>query len=417
MQDKRRIDDYRNPRLPRPVKAINALGRPLVRRLVGLDENGLLETARKRAALTDFGEDSFREPLGVLLAALDSEARLTALGRYMARTLILQLLTTRLRAEEIIKRHPEILDEEIQSPIFIVGLPRTGTTIMHNLVSRHPDLRWLPYWESLEPIPADGERVAEGTRDPRRQRCDRAIAFLESMMPLFPLMHEIGTNLPHEEIQLLAATFSTMLFETTYQIPAYRDWYKRADQTFAYRYLARLLRILQWLRGPKRWVLKSPQHLEQIVPLLDVFPDACIVRTHRDPVRVVASMCTMAAYGLRMQNEGVDPHAVGRYWSDRVEDLLTAAVRLRDRIPQRQAMDVRFHDFMKDNVALAEQVLAFARQPVNEAARRAMRAFLAANPRGKHGTIDYRYDDLGLDPHALRSRLRFYQETFDVPEE
>jgi hypothetical protein len=423
MEQALRIDDYARPRLPWPVKLFNAAGRRFARRIFSLDESALLATASKRERLSDFGPETFREPLRMLLAALDQEARTTALGRYMARTLILQLLATRLRAEDLLTRHPEILDEQIRAPIFVIGLPRTGTTILHNLLSQHSALRTLPYWESLEPIPArqqttravDSESAA--SPDPRKEHCERALAFLDWMMPLFPRMHEIAAELPHEEIQLLAATFSTMLFETTYQIPSYRDWYKATDQTFAYRYLARLLRILQWLRGPRRWLLKSPQHLEQIPALLEVFPDAYIVRTHRDPVRVVASMATMAAYGLRMQNDGIDPRAVGRYWSDRVHDLLAAAVRHRDAASSAQVLDVRFDEFMRDNAATAETVLAFTGQDVGEPARTAIRRFLALNPRGKHGTIDYRCEDLGLDPKQLRERFRFYQEAFGVVDE
>jgi hypothetical protein len=411
------IDDLGRPRLPWPIRAFNAVGRPLSARLWSIDEEDLLAAARKREGLSDFGSASFRGPLRVLLGALRNEARLSALGCFLTRQLLVQLLATRLRVEELIRRHPEILAEEIRAPIFIVGLPRTGTTHLHNLLSQHPALRSLPYWESLEPVPRALDRVAAGEPDSRRQSCEQALRFQHWVMPLFPLMHEMTVEARHEEIQLLALELSTMLFESMYVVPSYRDWYRRSDQTPAYGYLKRMLQVLQWLRGPKRWVLKSPQHLEQIGPILSVFPDAFVVFTHRDPVRVTASFCTMGAYGLRMQNEGIDVRAVGSYWSARIEDLLRAAVAGRDSIPPGQGMDVRFHEFMHDDLAMAERVLDFAGEPLSEDARRKIECYLAEHRRGRHGTIDYRLEDFGLDAAERRAALGFYQERFGIPDE
>jgi Sulfotransferase family len=215
----------------------------------------------------------------------------------------------------------------------------------------------------------------------------------------------------------LAISFSTMLFEPMYEIPRYRDWYRGSDQTSAYRYLRRMLQVLQWQRGPKRWVLKSPQHLEQIRPLLAVFPDAKIIQTHRDPVRITASFCTMAAYSLRMQNESIDPHRVGRYWADRVEDLLRSAVEHRPLLPKTQVMDVHFQPFMADQWATVERVLELAEHPFTREAGTAMERYLANHERGRLGTIDYRLEDFGLDPAERRGALRFYQEYFEVPDE
>ncbi|MGH7337859.1 MAG: sulfotransferase family protein, partial [Myxococcota bacterium] len=221
----------------------------------------------------------------------------------------------------------------------------------------------------------------------------------------------------HEEIQLLAIAFSTMLFESSYSVPSYAAWYKRSDQRPAYRYLRRCLQALQWLRGPKRWVLKSPQHLEQQRALIEIFPDATFVQTHRDPVRITASLCTMIAYGSRMNARRVDPVAVGRYWAARTEDLLRGGIEGRAALPPSQVIDVHFRQFMKDDVATAERVLAFAGHPVSDEARAAIRAFMDANPRGKHGTIDYRLEDVGLDYAERSAALRFYRDHFDVEEE
>ena len=417
------IDDLARPRVPRLLRVANGLGAPFAGSLLRLDEAVLLDRARRQAGFDDFGDDTFREPLSVLVRSLEEEARLTPFGRFGARQLLQGLLVTRLRLQELLKRHPEIEAEPIVSPIVVMGLPRTGTTHLHNLLSSDPSLRSLPYWESVEPIPDPlPERGSAAARapeaDPRFARCARGLDFLHRVMPLFPLMHEMTPTARHEEIQLLAIEISTMLFESSYQIPGYRDWYKASDQTHAYRALRRLLQVLQWQDGsPRRWVLKSPQHLEQIGPLLSVFPDAKIIQTHRDPVRVTASFCTLGTYGLRMATRHIDPRRVGAYWSARIEDLLMASIRDRGRIPAHQVMDLRFHEFMADEVAAVARIYEFAGQPGGEGALALVRAYQDANPRGRHGTIAYRLEDFGLDAAERRRSLRTYQERFAVPDE
>ena len=411
-----RIDDLARPQLPLPLRALNLTGRPFARG-VRLDEAGLLESARRRTGLSDFGDPAFREPLRVLLAAFEREAGLTPLGRFITRSLVLQLLTTRLRCEALVRAHPEILAEEVRAPIVILGLPRTGTTHLHNLMSQDPGLRSLPYWESLEPIPDAPDPQRPPQPDPRVKRCQQGLSLIHWAMPLFPLMHEMEPEARHEEIQLLAAAFSTMLFEASYHVPSYRDWYRGADQTPAYRYLRRMLQALQWLRGPRRWLLKSPQHLEQLGPLLRVFPDVRIVQTHRDPVRVTASMCTMAAYGLRMSRARIDLPQAGRYWADRIEQMLRASVEGRASVPARQVSDVRFHEFMADDLATVERLYAFFGEPLAEPARAAMRAYLAGHARGRLGSIEYRLEDFELDAAERRRALAFYQQRFGVLDE
>ncbi len=411
------IDDLGSPRLPFALRALNALGGPIVRRAASLDLDQLLATAQARTGLSEYGDPGFREPLGVLLEAFERDANLSALGRIASRGLVLQLLVNRLRIEDLFIRHPEIERETTLRPIIIAGLPRTGTTHLHNLISQDPSLRSLPYWESLEPVADPREKPGADGRDPRVARCAKGLAMVHRVMPLFPLMHEMTPDARHEEIQLLAIAFSTMLFESSYFVPSYAEWYKKGDQRPAYRYLRRCLQALQWLRGPKRWVLKSPQHLEQQAALIEIFPDATFVQTHRDPVRITASLCTMIAYGNRMNARRVDPASVGRYWAARTEDLLRGSITGRAALPPAQVIDVHFVQFMKDDVATAERVLEFAGHPMTDAARAAVRTFMDANPRGKHGTIEYRLADVGLDEAERRAALRFYSDHFGVEDE
>ena len=410
------IADLAAPRLPVVYRAINAALAPAAHSLWSLDPGSLLAAARRREKLADFGDPSFEEPLRILCASYEREADLSPVGRFLTRQLLLGLLAVRLRLAELLREHPEIRDERIAAPLVILGLPRTGTTHLHNLLSQHPALRSLPYWESLEPIPAKAVREGRAP-DARRRRCEQALRFQHWVMPLFPAMHEMTVDAPHEEIQLLAAAFQTMLFDASTHVPGYGAWYQSHDQTGAYRYLKLLLQALQWLRGPKRWVLKSPQHLDQIGPLLAVFPDAHVVHTHRDPARVVASMCTMLSYGLRMLSAHVDPLAVGRVWGDRIVAMLDASLRDRALVPAAQALDLRFDAFMADEIGAALGVCAFAGLASDASVRRGFESYQAANPRGRHGSIEYRLGDFGLDAGVLRSRLRAYSERFGVTEE
>ena len=411
-----RITDLAEPRLPGPIRVLNRVLAPFLGR-VRLAEADLLSMAMKKTALTDFGNGRFREPLRVLVDALEREADLSPLGRVLMRQTLLQFLRTRLLVEHLLIGHPEILELPLPSPIVITGLPRTGTMHLHSLLSLDPSLRSLPFWEGLQPMLPLEKQPKSGRPDPRLKRCQQSLRLLNYVMPLFPLMHEMACDLPEEEIQLLAVDFSTLWFEESLHIPSYRDWYRTHDQTPAYRYLRKLLQVLQWLRGGTRWVLKSPQHLEQLRPLLEVFPDAKIVQTHRDPVAVTASLCTMLAYVARLLTRRVDLLEVGRYWSARIEGLLRASVRDRSFVPDGQVLDVRFHEFMADEVSMVKCIYEFAEQPLPEDALRTIEPFMAAHSRGRLGRIEYHLEDFGLDTRELRRALHFYQERFGVPDE
>jgi hypothetical protein len=209
-----------------------------------------------------------------------------------------------------------------------------------------------------------------------------------------------------------------MLFETMAPLPTWRDYYLAQDQTPSYRYLKRVLQVLQWQRGGERWVLKSPQHLEQFGPLLTVFPDATIVVTHRDPVSVIASNATMLAYTARLNQSRPDPQMIGRYWSDRIQQMLETGMRERDRLPPNASIDVRFHEFMADDVAMVERIYDVAGQPFDATAREATSRFLADHPRGRYGGVRYDLEgDFGIDPAERRAAMRDYVVRFGVDEE
>jgi hypothetical protein len=410
------LDDLAHPRFSDEARAILELMSE-AGATASLDPGTLMATARGDTGLEDFGAEDFVERLEILCRALRDEARLNPAGVLAQSVLVTGLLRNRLLLEDLVARHPEILEQEVARPIVICGLPRTGTTHLHNLMSSDPALRSLPYWESMEPVLAEAEQRPASGPDPRRERTEGGLTFLDLAMPEFKRMHEMTVDHVHEEIQLLAIDFSSMLFETIAPIPTWRDHYLARDQRPSYGYLKKTLQALQWLRGGTRWVLKSPQHLEQFPALLDTFPDATFVVTHRDPVSVTASMVTMLAYSLRLGHDPVDLPWVGDYWSDRLRRMLQSCVDARDVLPAGQSIDVRFDEFMADDVAMVRRIYQVAEQPLGPEVEASMTTFMAANPRGRHGAVNYNLGQFGLDRARLRRVFAFYVDRFGIAEE
>jgi Sulfotransferase family len=411
-----RIDDLAAPRFSDEVRAILDFMEEAGSQ-IDLEPGELMATARTETGLEDFGADDFVERLGILCEAMREEGGFNGAGIMQQHVFILGLLKNRLLIEDLVRRHPEILTEQIVAPIVICGLPRTGTTHLHNLMSADPALRSLPYWESLEPVLPDHEAPRPGTPDPRLARTEMALGFLNTALPYFNRMHEMTVEHTHEEIQLLAIDFSTMLFETTAPMPSWRDAYLARDQRPTYAYLLKVLKVLQWLRGGTRWVLKTPQHLEQFPALVDAFPDATFVVTHRDPVSVTASMVTMMAYTARLTRDRVDLVGMGGYWADRLERMLRRCAEERDALPADQTIDVRFDEFMADDLAMVGRVYDLAGQPFDARATASMATFMAAHPRGLHGGVTYDLAQFGLEGAERRRALAFYTERFAVPPE
>jgi hypothetical protein len=403
------LDDLGDPRFP-------AAAEPLRRMMAAmapecpLDADALHTRATAETGLDDFGADDYRERLDVYLTALQEIPRLHAAGVVNFHAQLLQWLKNRLLLTDLLKRHPEIHDIELAAPIVIAGLPRTGTTHLHNLLAAGPAFRTMPYWESNEPFPLPAEIGVEP--DPRRARMDVAVEVMNQMMPLFPLMHEMTTDHVHEEIQLLANDFSSMLFETLGYVPRWRDYYLAHDQTPHYEHLKIQLKAMQFLRGGRRWLLKSPQHLEQL-PVLDrVFDGVVVIVTHRDPVPVALSMLAMITYSARMHCAPVPVGEISAAWIDRLELMLNALVRDRDVVPPDRSIDVRFDDFMADEMGVAAAIHALAGEPFGEEERAAMSEYLTEHRRGRLGRIATSAQMFGLDVDDLESRFRPYVERF-----
>jgi len=407
-----RISDLANPVLT-PVQraAIEFAETQPVR----FDVETILAAARAKAGLDDFGKGDFRARLAIQCQSIEEDCGLNALGRLGVFANLLRYAENRLRFEDLLRRHPEILETRIERPIIVAGMPRTGTTHLLNLIASDTRLRSLPYWESMEPVPARGEGPGRDGRDPRWTRCNASYQQMAATMPLIVAMHDMPPEHIHEEIELEELDFASYLLEWLCRPPRWRDFYLGLDQRPHYAYMKRVLQALTWLRGPRRWVLKSPQHLEQLLPLLETFPDATIVITHRDPVSVIRSAITMLGYGDRVRRARVELAGLADYWIDRVEQLLGACLRDRERLPADQVIDLPFHDFMADDIGAVGRIYERAGLPMTPAARAELDAFMSANPRGKHGQVVYDLrGDFGLEPADVRKRFADYVARFRV---
>jgi len=410
-----RIDDLRSPRLDGAQRAALDYVSTLH---IEFDVDAMLAQARERARLDDFGDPSFRTRLDAMIAAVEADTGLGPLGRLAVHQRTIRLLTARLLVEDLVRRRPEILDIELATPIIVIGLPRSGTTHLVNLIAADERLRSLPYWESLEPCPRPGDGPGRDGVDPRFARCRRDYEAQMQMVPLLRAMHHQHPTAIEEEIELEDLDFASYTLEWLARVPGWRDFYATLDHTRHYAYLKKVLQVLTFFRGPNRWVLKSPQHLEQIPALLATFPDATFAITHRDPVSVLQSAVTMLGYGDRMRRTSIEPEALAHYWLERIEQLLGACMRDHDLLPADRTLDVVFHEFMADDVAMVERIYARNGLPTTPVARRALDAYMAENPRGRYGRVAYDLrGDFGLDPAEVRKRFGEYFARFGVQEE
>ena len=414
----KRFDDLADPQFSPEALAIMDGAAPFAD-MIQLDADALMAQAVAETGLDDFGPTDFIERLELLLHCLRTEAPLSPMGRISAGSFMGALLRNRLLLADLLARHPEIHDIEIARPIVIAGLPRTGTTHLHNLISSDPALRSLPYWESMQPVPLPGEAsLANTPDDPRLARTEGGLQVMDILMPDFNRMHEMTTWHVHEEIQILAMDFSTMMFETMAPMPTWRDHYRSHDQTPHYEYMRTVLKACQFLRGGTRWILKSPQHLEQFGPLAATFPDATFLVTHRDPISVMVSMGTMVSYSARTSLSPVDPVAISNYWADRLDDMLNAAMRDRALLggPE-SSLDIRFDEFMADDLGIIERIYALADQPFDDSARSAMQSYIDTHERDRFGKVIYDADQIGIDVPTRRDQMRAYSERFAIPDE
>lgn len=418
---KLRAVDYQR----RPMRLLNGVLRGANRvglARVSLDTQALLHDSRRQTGLDDFGDDRFLEPLEVLVRST-WDAALNPVGRLLAKSNIARLLRGRLQAEDLWRRHPEILERTVPDPIVIVGLARSGTTRLHRLLAADERFVHLKSWESVYPVPGPDSLAAResGAPDPRIKSLDGALKAVLYMSPQVAAVHPLGTMEVEEEIGLLQHAFATQLFEVINDLPEFAEWLMTHDQTHAYEYMLKLLKTVSWFRGDpedKPWVLKSPQHMQDLDALLNVFPRARLVCPHRDPVKVVGSSCSMAWNSLVRDNDRVTPEGVGREWLAKTERMLRKNLRDREtRSSPAHQHDILYADITANWEAALQGVYDFLDMPFSAQARDAMRAWIEGNSQHKHGAHKYTLEQFGLSAPQVDERLMFYRERFDIPYE
>jgi hypothetical protein len=409
---------YEQPFRPRPIALANRLGRALAS--VGLGGarftvDGLIAAARRRTGLVRFDDESFRQPLGMLVDAIEREAELTPLGRAITRSRLVGVLSNRLRAQALFERYPEILQEEIVAPIFIAGLQRTGTTMLHRLLAADPGLRALLSWEALNPAPL--LRRPWHTRDPRIGTAVLAERGLRYLAPDFFAIHPVEAEAPEEEVILLDYSFLSTVAEATLHVPSFSAWLEAQDQTPAYAYLKKLLQLLQWQNRKQRWILKTPHHLEWLDTLLAVFPDARIICTHRDPLKTLASFCSMIAHGRGVFTDHVDAREVGAHWSRKTQRQVARAMATRDRVGNGAFLDISYYDLMSDPMTEIARIYDFIGRPLTPVIRDAIETARRRNPKDKHGKHSYRLSDFGLSRDAVEAGFAAYRARYGIRHE
>ena len=405
------------PTPPEWLEIINREGSYLeLSAVVPLDEQSLIAHARQRTGLEDFGDDLWREPFAVYVRALEEEAQLTLMGRLMARNDVILWLSTRLQVTATLARHPEILQQDIPAPMFIVGLPRSGTSILFELLAQDPAAGVPLMWEALQPCPPP-QRETYGS-DPRIAQAHQLFTQWSRVAPEFAQMHEMRGDLPAECGLLMAPTFISDHNASLHQTPSYSAWLAQADYLPVYQYHKSLLQLLQWKNPRQRWLLKAPEHQVHLETLLQVYPDARIVQTHRDPIKCMASATSLMGtlYSMR-SNQAFN----AQMFENIIMGEATAA-RLNRVIDQRAAGDVpaaniadsRYQDLMDDPMRCIEAIYAHFGMPLEAAARTAMLDYLQQKPRGKFGVHRYQVDERRTTERRLFER---YQSTYNVPDE
>ncbi|MDE2882110.1 MAG: sulfotransferase [Acidobacteriota bacterium] len=409
--------DYTRPYRPLPVALLNRAGR--VARRLGLDDrmdvDRMIAAARRNTGLSDFGDEWFLEPLHILVESINEEAALTPVGVRLLRARIVSALAVRLRVERLLLENPEIHDLDLGKVVVIAGLQRTATTTLHRLIAADPGVRALRSWEALNPAPLTGERLGDPRGRLREAKLGvQAIRFLS---PDFLAVHPLDHDAPEEDILLLDTSFMSQSAEATMRVPRYARWLEAQDHRKPYEYLVTLLRILHWQRPGRRWVLKTPHHLEHLDVILEVFGDVAIVQTHRDPKRSIPSFCSMVAHATGMWSDHVDPKEIAAHWMRKTLRMIERSMDVRRSSADGVFVDVLYRDLVADPIGALRAVYRSAGIEFTEAAGNAAKEVAARDVKDRHGRHVYTAASFGLDDRALDETFGFYRRAYGIPDE
>jgi len=392
------------------IRLVDGHARPFV----SLSRVNLLASAQRCAGVHEFEDLSFLDGLDCLLHSLEGEARLNLFGQIVARKRIIRLLMNRLAMERDRRRYPEIAAQEIRSPIFITGLPRGGSTLLHGLLAQDPANRVPLAWELLEPSPPPERASYES--DPRIASVERQMSWFRMLAPEFRKIHTVGARRPEECVMILAHSFLGSEFCTMFGVPSYQKWLERQDLVPPYLLHRRFLQHLQSRHAGERWVLKAPTHLLNLRALLSVYPDAAVIMTHRDPFEVLGSEASLQMTLRRMFGDTAEPITIGREVTESLAEAIRKGLEARDDDcdAAQRYFDLQYSDLLADPMGVARRIYQHFDLPLTGIAERRMRAFLARSPKDKYGAHEYSLGEFGLDAATERERYRGYHERFPV---
>ena len=366
---------------------------------VALNAEALLEKAAAQTGLSDFGDDSYREPYNILLQSLQDEACLNTQGVILMQRTILRLLANRLRTEEAFTSYPEMAETPIERPLYILGFPRTGTTLLHNLLSCDPASRWLRLWEGLYPAPAP-ESLDD---DPRVAKSKEFVTGFEKIAPLLASAHKLNATGPEECLWLIEHTFADFIFELRANIPSYSRWLSEHEaEPVWYLYYRRQLQMLSWKCRGSHWVFKAPRHLSGLSGLLSVFPDARIVQTHRSAESVLPSICNLCEITRSAASNLVDKVAIGTHWHQRLLEVGRRSAEVRSASDAEQFLDVQYNDLVTDPIGTVHRIYEHHGYSYSDSFENGMKLWLADNRQHKHGPHRYSLEEFGLDAEVVR---------------
>lgn len=398
-----------NPSTPAPLRMMNATANFLGNGWIGLDPDQLMRAAERRTRLSDWGDAPFREALERLLESANCDAQLNATGRLLIRNYVNRILDNRLKIERDLQQHPAILDEEIRRPVFIVGLPRTGSTLLQRLLARDPQARSLQTWEMLFPSPPP--EAATYDCDPRIAVTEKRLKMLDWMAPEFASAHELVAGEPEECVSLLQNTLQTYCFDLFGEFSTYRDWLASRPQLETYAYYRMQLQLLQFKTDKDHWVLKSPFHLWGLDALLKTFPDAIIIQTHRDPVQVTPSLCSLFSVMHRLCSDATELESLGPVWLERLAQANEIAIDLRQTEDER-FIDLGYRELVSNPIKAARTIYERCGYTLSPTALTAMQSWMQSNPQHKRGKHHYTLEMFGLDTPRVEQRFARYRERF-----
>lgn len=380
------------------------------------DPEVAIAAARAVDGLEDFGDDSHVEPLRRLLWSLEHEADLNAFGRAAMFQRVVDILATRLRVQAWLKRYPEIRDEVIEAPLVIVGLPRTGTTMLHRTIAADRRM-YAPLWfETRFPCPdLDWDFTAEGDRRIRDAKAE--VKAMVDANPELMSIHPMDALGPDEDIMLLEQSFYSFNIQSFAWLPSYDEWIEAQDHTPGYEYLKLLLQFLQWQKKRsgqqgQRWALKAPHHLHYMDLVFKVFPDAKVVQSHRDPVDTVPSLASLI-YGVWViYSDSADPKKVGEQWARKFANGMRHTMAVRERLGSDAFLDLWFKDTVSQPLVEIEKVYAFLGMDLTPEAREEMAKWQDFNRRELRPPHEYTLEQFGLSEEGLKEQYKEYRAAF-----